>query len=145
MHSRLGRFVCSLGLGALAISAFSAPGAAASAPVSCAGATTTTTPASGAPTTKTINAGEPPPTGAPDGACWMDVEPYPFGAEGEPVKVNSPNCPFQAGSTEEVGCYLTVTSLAFRAWNRGLAAASEQTQTPENGSSHPNPYGVWIF
>src|SRR5215471_15531721 len=53
--------------------------------------------------------------------CWTEVEPYPFGTDGNPVDLTSPSCRPIDGAVRPA-CYLTVTSLAFRAWNRGLAA-----------------------
>src|SRR5450432_2337576 len=88
--------------------------------VACAGATTatTSTPA-GQPettTTTTISPGSPP---TPGDSCWTDVQPYPFGSGGGPVQPSSnPICVGLRNPGET--CYLTVTSLAFRAWNRGL-------------------------
>jgi hypothetical protein len=84
----------------------------------------------------------PPPAG---GSCWTDVDPYPFGTEGEPVDATSTACrpPVAPGSLsyqgENLSCYLTVDSLAFRAWNRGLAATSTTQGTS------PTPFGVWRF
>ena len=82
---------------------------------------TTTTPAGveGPPTA--------PPAGpSPGSPCWVDVNPYPFGSEGIPVETSAQpaqTCS-QAFKGEPPGsqCALTVTSMAFRAWNRGLAA-----------------------
>ena len=142
MPSRLAPFLCSLVFGALVMSVAPATGLAASAPVACAGATTTTTATGSAPATTTINPGEPPPADASDGACWTDIEPYPFGAEGEAV--NSTNCPFVPESIEAATCYLTVTSMAFRAWNRGVAATTEKSSGASQNKG-ANPYGVWLF
>jgi hypothetical protein len=64
-------------------------------------------------------------TPTPGNPCWVEVSPYPFGADGTPV---AGGC--SAGSG---GC-LSVTSLAFRAWNRGLAITG--------GNS---PYRVWLY
>jgi hypothetical protein len=103
---------------------------------------------------QTASAGNPaaPTAGNP---CWTDVVPYPFGADGNPVDTSAPSCnpsttpfgqtwagdfnPPQGGGP---GCYLRPTSLAFRAWNRGLAATTF-TFSPRSGS--PNPFGVWLF
>jgi hypothetical protein len=63
------------------------------------------------------------PAAAAQGApCWTEVNPYPFGFNGDPVDP-------VAG-----GLRLTVDSTAFRAWNRGLAATSGSTA-----------FGVWLF
>src|SRR6202022_326461 len=63
--------------------------------------------------------------------------PYPFGMDGGPVDPTLPECaPTQPPGPHYRGdgpCYRAVTSMAFRAWNRGLAAA---------GGS---PFGVWLF
>jgi hypothetical protein len=105
--------------------------------VACAGATTTATTGGTAPTTTTTNTtpGSPPPTG---GSCWEDIQPYPFGSKGEPV--NTSECAHGAnpGSPQVAECYLTVTSMAFRAWNRGLAATEAQR-------GEPTTFPVWIF
>ena len=98
--------------------------------------TTTTTPAGveGPPTS--------PPTGpTPGSPCWVDVNPYPFGSEGIPVETPAQPCSFVFKGEAPPGsqCALTVTSIAFRAWNRGLAATTT-SEAPAN-----NPYGVWLF
>jgi hypothetical protein len=108
--------------------------------------------------------GAKPESAEPGKPCWVDVKPYPFGSftgpsgieEAGPVDIESnqwrvehPECPRFGpipGTTNrapEDGCYLTVTSMAFRSWNRGLAAtypASPHVPSPEK-----NPYGVWIY
>ena len=61
--------------------------------------------------------------------------PYPFGSDGNPVDPSSATCERQPASC----AVLTVTSLAFRAWNRGLAA----TATNVPGAS--NPVAVWLY
>src|SRR5262249_40285773 len=67
---------------------------------------------------------------------WIDVAPYPFGSDGNPVDDGSPACkPSVSGA--QLSCYLVVTSLAFRSWNRGLAATSSLTSS--------TPFGVWIW
>jgi len=100
----------------------------------CAGATTTTT-SSSATTTATISSGSPPPAG---GSCWEEIKPYPFGSLGSPVELSSnPSCIGQRNLGE--ACYLTVTSMAFNAWNRGLA------DTAEVGGHCNQPCGVWLF
>jgi hypothetical protein len=70
-------------------------------------------------------------TPAPGHPCWVKADTYPFGADGNPVDPTSPAC-----VTSPQTCYLTVTSMAFRAWNRGLAATSGVGKTP---------FGVWLF
>src|SRR5215468_3710920 len=81
--------------------------------------------------------------GVPDGStqtapspgrpCWVVSSSYPFGADGNPVDPTSAICVHTP-----LLCYLNVTSMAFRAWNRGLAAT-----TYPGGSS--TPFGVWLF
>ena len=98
--------------------------------------TTTTTPAGveGPPAS--------PPAGpAPGSPCWVEVNPYPFGSEGIPVETPAQPCSlvFKGEAPPGSPCALTVTSMAFRAWNRGLAA----TTTSEAPAK--NPYGVWLF
>jgi len=98
--------------------------------------TTTTTPAGveGPPTS--------PPAGpTPGSPCWVDVNPYPFGSEGIPVETPAQPCSlvFKGEAPPGSQCALTVTSIAFRAWNRGLAATTT-SEAPAN-----NPYGVWLF
>jgi hypothetical protein len=102
-------------------------------------ATTTTTPAGveGPPTS-------PPASPSPASPCWVDVDPYPFGSEGIPVETPAQPCSpvFKGEAPPGSQCALTVTSMAFRAWNRGLAA----TDTSEgSGVDANNPYGVWLF
>src|SRR5262249_29415327 len=66
-------------------------------------------------------------TPSPSAPCWVDVDPYPFGGAGaavDPTKCGNPGSP----------TCLTVTSLAFRAWNRGLAATT--------GSA---AFGLWLY
>src|SRR5262249_36610448 len=66
--------------------------------------------------------------------CWVDVSPYPFGSDGDPVDTSTPQCGLQ-----QPACYLTITSFAFRSWNRGLAAAAPP---PGVGKT---PFGVWLW
>jgi len=99
----------------------------------CADAITATTTSTGA-TTATSSPSE-------TGACWTDVKPYPFGSEGEAVDGSSPKC--DASNPEGYKCYLQVTSMAFRAWNRGLAATES---TALNGVERATTqFGVWTF
>ncbi|MGO9899311.1 MAG: hypothetical protein ACLP0J_06395 [Solirubrobacteraceae bacterium] len=86
------------------------------------------------------------PAPSPGNPCWTQVDPYPFGEDGEPNPPEA-DCESQYGPTwqgdnaasgpcnQEV-----VTSMAFRAWNRGLAATTPVGQV---GSS--NAFGVWLF
>jgi hypothetical protein len=60
------------------------------------------------------------------------VTPYPFGADGTAA---SGSCVTPAGASN--GDCLIVSSLAFRAWNRGLAATSR--------SGNTTPYVVWLY
>ena len=125
---------------ALGAGGFAGPGASAQAAATCA---------------RTIDASAPtaPTAGHP---CWTDVTPYPFGADGNPVDPSSALChastaygpTWQPGDFDPGGvngnppCYLRVTSMAFRAANRGLAA----TALPlHNGSSATDPFGVWLY
>lgn len=67
--------------------------------------------------------------------CWTEyggssTNEYPFGYDGNPVDPDAPYCE----SAVPDPCYLNVTSFAFRAWNRGLAAMS-------TGAA----YGVWRY
>ena len=77
---------------------------------------------------------------APGQPCWTDVNPYPFGIDGLPVDPTQPPCTPLAGSAN-VACYQTVTSMAFRSPNYGLAATAP-TVVAATGN---NPYGVWIY
>src|SRR5262249_11629471 len=77
--------------------------------------------------------------------CWVDVQPYPFGGEGEPVDTSAGSkCGPGATQDEREACYLTVTSMAFRAWNRGVAA-TVSTALKAGGERAGTPYGVWLF
>jgi hypothetical protein len=76
---------------------------------------------------------------APDNLCWTDVEPYPFGRDGEPVDTTAPGCQVSVAGAAQA-CYLTITSFAFRAPNRGLAAATNTDGTPNT-----TPFGVWLY
>src|SRR5262249_8957541 len=67
--------------------------------------------------------------------------PYPFGTDGNPVDPTTPACVHSPPS-----CYLVVTSMAFRAWNRGLAATTTGTSlNPSPSDPAKNPFGVWLF
>lgn len=113
----------------------------AAAQVSCAGTTTPADPNLG-------TAGDP---------CWTQVTPYPFGFDGNPVQINgdpanpasySAACQAQMtthpsnGGPNFAACYLAVDSMAFRAWNRGLAVVSPLTGAV---SATTTPYGVWLY
>lgn len=78
-----------------------------------------------------------PATASPGSPCWVDVTPYPFGIDGTPVDPSAPYC-----LALESACYLQVDSLAFRAWNRGLAAVSPPPNIPSGGTT---PFGVWRY
>jgi len=124
MRCRLGLLSCSLALGLLTMT----PAAAAGAAPTCAAGTTTATSPSGATKVTNIPIGSKiSPGSAAGGTCWTE-QTYPFVAE--PPRES-------AGFTDD----LTVTSMAFRSWNRGLAA------TAETGifSGGKNPLGVWFF
>jgi len=135
MYRLLGLLSCCAVLSGLEMAATPATsGALADSSVRCAGASTTTT-AGGISGTAIIEPGSPPSGG---GSCWEDVQPYPFGSAGGPLESSSvPNCD---DATGEVTCPLIVTSMAFRAWNRGLAATTEQ-----GSNATATTYGVWIF
>jgi hypothetical protein len=105
---------------------------AGSSPV-CAETVTTTTAADGTTTTSPVGVPHP----SPGDPCWVDVQPYPFGTEGTPVE--SPNCARRPDGADPESCFLTVTSMAFRSWNRGLAATVE-AQEPARTA-----FGVWLF
>jgi len=116
-----------------AVAALGARAAPASAAPACAVTTDPATPA--APT-----AGHP---------CWTDVTPYPFGADGNPVDPSTGICgplifppgpSYQGDYSTSFSCYLQVTSMAFRAWNRGIAAT-----VPLANASAPNAFGVWLY
>jgi hypothetical protein len=118
MRRRLAPCCCALALlGLLAATAPPSVWAQGESPVTCAG------------TAEGI------PSASPSEPCWEAIRPYPFGIEGEPCA---------AGAAET--CYQTVTSMAFRSWNFGLAATTPSVQRPgTNDQPFPNPYGVWIF
>jgi hypothetical protein len=60
--------------------------------------------------------------------CWVAVDPYPFGASGSAVP---------GGCGTSFSTCLQVTSLAFRAWNRGLAATNVNVGT--------TPFRLWLY
>jgi hypothetical protein len=104
----------------------------AAAPPACVVATTVT----GSTTTTTSAAMAP----APGHPCWTDfttpssgAAAYPFGTDGNPKA-----CPRQDQLLPGFPCQ-QVSSMAFRAWNRGLAATSPL------GVAGNNPFGVWLF
>jgi hypothetical protein len=63
---------------------------------------------------------------SPGKPCWVEVSPYPFGSDGNPIDPSA--C--------SPGICLNVTSFAFRAWNRGLAATTGGGATA---------FGVWLY
>jgi hypothetical protein len=65
--------------------------------------------------------------------CWAEITPYPFGQTGEAADPTAPQCA-RLGGDVNPACYLTVSSIAFRAPNRGLAAMLDDT-----------PFGVWLY
>jgi len=145
MHGRTrhkhGRVWLLAGCAALGVLAMAAAPAESSAEVQqplaadCAGAATTTTGPTGTTKTETIKPGSPPPHG---GTCWEEVEPYPFGSRGVPVTEPSvASCGNLLNSEEN--CPLTVTSMAFRAWNRGLAVTTALGKAGEPTTE------IWIF
>lgn len=80
----------------------------------------------------------------PGDPCWVDVTPYPFGSDGLPVDPSSRGCSRYEAPTGLPGyeplCYLRVTSMAFRAWNRGVASLVDSTRdTPTTA------FGVWLY
>ena len=113
----------------------------------CAGSATTETTGTGS-ATKSVTRSIAPGSGmlpgsitaeSPHGVrCWVE-QAYPFGSEGGPVK---PNNSVACGTAEGDGdpCYLKVESMAFRAWNRGLAV----TAFSEGGEKEA-PFSVWRF
>jgi hypothetical protein len=117
----------------VAADALAAGSAAAASPAVCAETITTTTAADGTTTTGPVSV----PHSSPGNPCWVDVQPYPFGSEGTPVE--SSKCARGPDGADPVSCFLTVTSMAFRSWNRGLAATVE-AQEPARTA-----FGVWLF
>jgi hypothetical protein len=81
-----------------------------------------------------------PPAPSPGNPCWVEVDPYPFGSDGNPVDTSTPLCEPNIGG-DPLGCYLTVTSFAFRSWNRGLAATSDLNSPSPNTTA----FGVWLY
>jgi hypothetical protein len=139
---RLGALAGALAaLGAVASLSPAASSAAAATKRTCvAGAISTTTSPAGTEGEPTEAPAQP----SPEGPCWAEVNPYPFGSEGVPVTGSTLPCSeFFSEAVPSGQCKLTVTSMAFRAWNRGLAATVPITG--ENEESSKNPYGVWTF
>ena len=66
------------------------------------------------------------------------MTPYPFGSDGNPASPGALGVPCDQAPVG-TQCALQVTSMAFRAWNRGLAAATA-ADTPGNVA-----FGVWLF
>jgi hypothetical protein len=92
-----------------------------------------------APTCVATAEGNQPASPSPGNSCWTEVDPYPFGYDGNPVNPNSAYCATDVARNSG-GCYLTVKSMAFRAWNRGLALV--EPSTPGSGAT---PFGVWRY
>jgi hypothetical protein len=88
---------------------------------------------------QTVGASQPS-SPAPGNPCWTEVTPYPFGFDGTSANPNSQACANYLVSIggQPYDCYLTVDSMAYRAWNRGLAAVSA------NGAN-TTPYAVWHY
>jgi hypothetical protein len=113
-------FACATAAALAILSASPAPGearttrdAAGAGPAACAGlGQSTAAPADGSP-------------------CWTDVTPYPFGSDGNAVAGSCVN------PASTISC-LTVTSFAFRAWNRGLAAT-------RFAGGNTSTFGVWLW
>ena len=99
-----------------------------------------------------------PSAAGPGSPCWTDVLPYPFGSDGNPVDPNSALCarpgapsgpdwtgdfsPEGGGAAGNPPCYLQVNSLAFRAWNRGLAATGLPLSSDPTATVG---FGVWLY
>jgi hypothetical protein len=79
----------------------------------------------------------------PGSPCWTDVNPYPFGFDGTPVNTDSQACQSWAveHNNNPAACYLSVDSMAFRAWNRGIAVLSP----PPNSGLSTTAFGVWLY
>lgn len=86
------------------------------------------------------------PTGTPEltasQPCWEATTPYPFGYDGNPVDDNSQSCiDLQNSGRPTTGtCWLTVASVAFRSWNRGLAAMEPNLLGGSNSA-----FSVWLY
>jgi hypothetical protein len=137
MRRPLGLFILALSMLTLVATDAPATGSAEAGPVACAETITTTISAGGSSTTTPVGS----PSSSPGNPCWIDVQPYPFGSEGTPVE--SSKCAREADGSDPPSCYLTVTSLAFRSWNRGLAATAQASADPQVAAK--NAFGVWIF
>ena len=79
---------------------------------------------------------------APGKPCWVEVLPYPFGNEGEPV-IQPDVAPCKPPENNAPPCHLRVTSMAFRAWNRGLAAVRFLSGGALTGGT--SAFGLWIY
>jgi hypothetical protein len=102
----------------------------------CAAATTMAAASAGSVSGSSTTSGSSQPT--PEHPCWTEVQPYPFGSEGGPVDTSSALCAPSPSGEQIPSCYLTVSSMAFRAWNRGLAATEATSGTSD-------PFVVWLF
>jgi len=81
-----------------------------------------------------------PPAPKPGSPCWVEADPYPFGSDGNPVDVDTTACKVTEFGVH-ADCYLTVTSFAFRAWNRGLAATADL----QSSSPNTTAFGAWLY
>ena len=138
MRSRLGPLMFAVAVGFAALASCGSPPASAfagSSAVRCARATTTTITAT-TTTTRVVDGGAHPSEGQ---SCWEEV-PYPFISEGEeanrPSQPSRYECILARGNHES--CYLTVTSMAFRAWNRGIAVTEQEGLTS-------TPPEIWLY
>ena len=158
------RLLASASASVALLAAAAAPLAAAEQPADAA-ASSTTSCASAA-----VSGYSAPSAPEPGHPCWVDVKPYPFGSyegpsgteEAGPVEIESPRWREEhpqclrfglerltGDAAAEEGCFLTVTSMAFRSWNHGLAATYPASLWRDGLSgaarAEKNPYGVWIF
>ncbi len=88
---------------------------------------------------------------SPGKPCWTDVSQvngaYPFGNSGSQIDLDTPTCEQAPNPCEP----LEVTSMAFRAWNRGLAATAltedggGTAASTDKQHSALDTYGVWIY
>jgi hypothetical protein len=115
MHRCLGLVLCTAAIGALPASvAPAAFGAGEGEPPHCAQVVT-----------KTVATGLGSPAPGTAASCWVE-EPYPFVQEGDNDEGGAPTTQPTGLCGENVlpPCYLTVTSMTFKAWNRGRAVTT---------------------